>query len=86
MSDLARSPKQIGSIIRRARKKRGLSQTDLSERTGLRQGTISLIETGNPAARIETLLAILAALDLDFRIGTREAGTSSADDLEDLLR
>lgn len=86
MSDLARSPKQIGSIIRRTRKKRGLSQTDLSERTGLRQGTISLIETGNPAARIETLLAILAALDLDFRIGAREAGTSSADDLEDLLR
>lgn len=85
MSDLARSPKQIGSIIRRARKKRGLSQTDLSERTGLRQGTISLIETGNPAARIETLLAILAALDLDFRIGAREAGTPPADDLEDLL-
>lgn len=85
MSDLARSPKQIGSIIRRARKKRGLSQTELSERTGLRQGTISLIETGNPAARIETLLAILAALDLDFRISTREPGPSHADGLEDLF-
>lgn len=85
MSDLARSPKQIGSIIRRVRKKRGLSQTELSERTGLRQGTISLIETGNPAARIETLLTVLAALDLDFRIGAREAGPSEADDLEDLF-
>lgn len=85
MSDLARSPKQIGNIIRRARKKRGLSQTELSERTGLRQGTISLIETGNPAARIETLLAILAALDLDFRISAREPGPSHADDLEDLF-
>lgn len=85
MSDLARSPKQIGNIIRRARKKRGLSQTELSERTGLRQGTISLIETGNPAARIETLLAILAALDLDFRIGAREVSTSHTDDLDDLF-
>ncbi|WP_067218675.1 helix-turn-helix domain-containing protein [Stappia indica] len=85
MSDLARSPKQIGSIIRRVRKKRGLSQMELSERTGLRQGTISLIETGNPAARIETLLAILAALDLDFRISTREPGPSHTDDLEDLF-
>ncbi|MCC4245400.1 helix-turn-helix domain-containing protein [Stappia indica] len=85
MSDLARSPKQIGSIIRRVRKKRGLSQMELSERTGLRQGTISLIETGNPAARIETLLAILAALDLDFRISAREPGPSHTDDLEDLF-
>ena len=53
---------------------------------GREAATPQFIETGNPAARIETLLAILAALDLDFRIGAREAGTSSADDLEDLLR
>ena len=71
MSDLARDPKQIGNLIRRARKKRALSQKALGGKAGLRQETISLIENGNPSAKIETLLAILAALDLEFQIASR---------------
>jgi len=71
MSDLARDPKQIGNLIRRARKKRALSQKALGDKAGLRQETISLIENGNPAAKIETLLAVLAALDLEFQIASR---------------
>ena len=47
MTGLARNPKQIGALIRRARKKRALSQKDLGDKAGLRQETISLIETGN---------------------------------------
>ena len=74
MNNLARDPKQIGNIIRRARKKRTLSQKELGDQTGLRQETISLIENGNPAARIETLLAVLAALDLEFQIAVRSKG------------
>ena len=74
MNDLARDPKQIGNIIRRARKKRTLSQKELGDRTGLRQETISLIENGNPAARIKTLLTVLAALDLEFQIAARSKG------------
>ena len=83
MTDLARTPQQIGNIIRRARKKRGLSQTRLGEQAGLRQETISLIETGNPAAKLETILAVLAALDLEFRIDARSKGTAA--DIEDLF-
>ncbi len=71
MSELARSPEQLGNTIRRARKKRGMSQSELGEKAGLRQETISLIENGNPAAKLETILAVLAALDLEFRIGAR---------------
>jgi HTH-type transcriptional regulator/antitoxin HipB len=71
MVDLARSPDQIGAIIRRNRKRMGLSQSELGERAGLRQETISLIETGNPATRIDTVLAILAALDLEFQVTAR---------------
>ncbi len=81
MNDLARSPKQIGTVIRRARKKHGLSQSALGAKAGLRQETISLIETGHPAARLDTLLAVLAALDLEFQIGPRSRGST----LEDLL-
>ena len=72
MADLARSPEQIGNIIRRARKKRGMSQTELGEKTGLRQGTISQIEQGHAATKLETILTILSALELELKIHTRE--------------
>ena len=71
MLDLARSPEQIGNTIRRARKKMGMTQSELSERTGLRQATISQIEKGHPAAKMETILSILSALNLEFQIGPR---------------
>lgn len=74
MSDLARTPKQIGNLIRRSRKKRGLSQTQLGEKAGLRQETISVIESGNPATKLDTILTVLAALDLEFRILPRSKG------------
>jgi HTH-type transcriptional regulator/antitoxin HipB len=74
MNDLARTPRQIGAIIQRARKKRDWSQMQLAEKSGLRQATISMIETGQTTARLETILAILAALDLEFRIGARTKG------------
>ena len=74
MSELARAPKQIGNLIRRARKGRGLSQGSLGAKAGLRQETISLIENGNSAAKIKTILAILGVLDLELRIAPRSKG------------
>ena len=74
MSDLARDPRQLGNLIRRARKRRALSQGTLGAKAGLRQETISLIENGNSAAKIETILALLAALDLELRIAPRSKG------------
>jgi HTH-type transcriptional regulator / antitoxin HipB len=81
MSALARSPKQLGTLIRRQRKRLALSQSELGERAGLRQETISLIETGNPASRLDTLLAVLAALDLELQIAAR----SQRRDVDDLI-
>ncbi|OCK53900.1 helix-turn-helix domain-containing protein [Bradyrhizobium sp. LMTR 3] len=83
MTDLARTPNQIGNLIRRTRKKWGLSQSQVGARAGLRQETISLIETGHPAAKLDTILAVLAALDLEFRIVPRTKGTAA--ELEDIF-
>lgn len=83
MTDLARTPQQIGSIVRRTRRKRGLSQTGLGDSAGLRQETISLIESGNPATKLETILAVLAALELEFQIVPRSKG--SAAEIEDIF-
>ncbi len=77
MTELARTPQQLGNLIRRARKKRHLSQTELASLAGVRQETISLIETGNPAAKLETILAVLAALGLEFRITPRSKTTAA---------
>jgi len=79
----ARTPRQIGNLIRRARKQRGWSQSQLAQRVGVRQGTISLIETGNPATKLETLLAILAALDLELQVASRLKGSRAG--IEDLF-
>ncbi|MFG6581527.1 helix-turn-helix domain-containing protein [Sulfitobacter sp. 1A13191] len=83
MSDLARTPRQIGSIIQRARKKRAWSQVKLAEQAGLRQATVSTIENGEKSAKLETILAILAVLDLELRIGQRSKGHGS--DIEELF-
>ncbi|MFN4281611.1 MAG: helix-turn-helix transcriptional regulator [Alphaproteobacteria bacterium] len=83
MEDIARTPKQIGNLIRRARKKRGWSQTELGAKAGLRQETISLIENGNPASKLETIFAVLAALDQEFRVAPRSKGQAS--DLESIF-
>lgn len=83
MANLARDPKQIGNLIRRARKRLGWSQTQLGERAGLRQETISLIEAGNPATKLNTILAVLAALDLEFQVGARSKGQAST--IEDIF-
>lgn len=79
---LARTPKQIGAAIRRQRKLLTLSQSQLGERCGLRQETISLVETGNPAIRLDTLLGVLSALDLELQIAPRSK--RDIGELEDL--
>jgi HTH-type transcriptional regulator/antitoxin HipB len=83
MTQLARTSPQLGNAIRRARRSLGLSQATLAEKTGLRQATISQIETGHPGTKIETLLAVLAALDLQLQVAARSQ--HSLQDLEDIL-
>ena len=61
----ARTAKQIGAIIRRARRNAGLTQAELGNRVGLRQATISKLEKGEPATQLSTLLDVLTALELE---------------------
>jgi HTH-type transcriptional regulator/antitoxin HipB len=79
MKTLARDARQIGNLIRNARKQQSMSQKDLGDRAGLRQETISLLENSNPAAKIETVLSVLAALNLELQIVPRSKGGYSPD-------
>lgn len=71
MDELARTPKQIGNAVRRARRTQELSQTQLAERAGLRQELVSKIESGSAGTRIEAICSLLGALDLEFTIQIR---------------
>jgi HTH-type transcriptional regulator/antitoxin HipB len=74
LRELARDPKQIGNFIRGERKRKGMSQKELASRAGLRQASISAIENGSPNTKLQTLLAVLSSLGLEFQIATRSTG------------
>lgn len=67
----ARSAQQLGQAIQSYRLKAGLTQLQLAELAGTGQKTISKIETGNPATRIETIFSVMAALSLEANIRSR---------------
>jgi HTH-type transcriptional regulator/antitoxin HipB len=78
MDQLARSPKQVGAALRRRRRALKLTQTELATQASLRQATISSAEAGEPM-QIETLLDLLAALDLELVIRPRTKGAAAND-------
>jgi HTH-type transcriptional regulator/antitoxin HipB len=80
---IARTEKQLGAIMRRARKQAGLTQGSLGERIHLRQGTISRLEAGEPAVQLHTVMEVLSALELELVVRPRSRG--SAADIEDLF-
>ena len=72
MTTIIRQSIQLGNAIRTGRKALGLTQKELADKAGLRQATISQIETGSHATKIETILRVIAMLDLDIFIGPRK--------------
>lgn len=83
MNTLARSSKQLGLLIQRHRRERGLSQTALADLAGLRQELVSKIESGQPGSRLSSIYALLAALNLEMTIQPRTK--SAADDMADIF-
>lgn len=83
MDNIARTPKQIGDAIRRQRRKIGLNQAGLGEKTNLRQATISTVESGEPGTQLRTLCDIMAALGLELVIRPRTQATPDA--IEDIF-
>ena len=83
MAELVRSPKQLGVALRRLRRTHNLTQTELAKRAGVRQGTISQVETGLETVKLTTVMDMLRALDLEIVIQPRTKGSHS--DIEDIF-
>ena len=74
---IARNEKQLGAILRRARKQAGLNQSYIGSHVRLRQGTVSRLEAGAPAIQLHTLMTVLSALHLELVVTPRRVGTPS---------
>lgn len=82
METLARIPLQLANSIRQRRRELSLTQEKLAAKVGVRQRTVSDLET-SAATRVDTLLRTLAALDLELVIRPRTK--SSHRDIERLF-
>ena len=80
MPTVIRSTKILGVSLREARRKAGLTQTDLGLKTGLRQATISNLESGE-GGTLESLFKILMALELEIELGTRSSSQTRLDEI-----
>ncbi len=78
-----RNTRQLGVAIQKERRRQGLTQTQLAERAGLRQQTISGVESGKPRSQLRVIFDIMAALDLEIQLTLRSA--KSGPDLEDIF-
>jgi len=82
MIDRARTPQQIGTALRAARRAQGLTQRELASLSGQRQELISKIESGSPGTAVSAICALLAALGLEFAVRPR---SETAPDIEDIF-
>jgi HTH-type transcriptional regulator / antitoxin HipB len=83
MDQIARTTKDLGNVLRQARKAQNLTQADLAARAGVWQRTVSNIETSASGAKIDTIFDLLAALGLELQIVPRSKMTPG--NLEDIF-
>ncbi|EEW25065.1 helix-turn-helix domain-containing protein [Rhodobacter ferrooxidans] len=83
MDQIARTTKDLGNVLRKARKARNLTQADLATLAGIWQRTVSNIETSASGAKVDTIFDLLAALDLELHIVPRSKMTPG--ELEDIF-
>ena len=59
---------KTGTLIAQARRERGLTQKELSERTGIAQADISKLENGNANPSLRTLQRLAAGMGMQVKI------------------
>ncbi|MDB5772373.1 MAG: putative transcription regulator protein [Burkholderia sp.] len=73
-----RTPEQLIPLVAAYRKHRGLSQTELAQRIGVGQQTVSQLERNPNKATVERLLRTLAALDVEIVLRDRKSASSNS--------
>lgn len=76
---MARDPRQVGLALRRARRAQKLTQSDIANKAGVTQATVSLLESGTGGVKLKTVTDVMAALGLEFVICLRRVETEPDD-------
>jgi HTH-type transcriptional regulator/antitoxin HipB len=63
--------KQLSAYLKDVRSDEGLSQSDVANKVGIRQDTVSSFELRPDSTKMETFFKLLSALDLEFEITPR---------------
>jgi HTH-type transcriptional regulator/antitoxin HipB len=71
MGKIIRNNKDLGEAIRLARKNQDLRQVDVAQKASVRQALVSDLENGATTAKLDTVIKVLAALDMDLSIVPR---------------
>jgi len=74
---LARTPKDLGLLIRDRRHALQLDQKQLAQQVGVSRQWIVEVEAGKARAEVGLVLSTLAALGLDLDVRAREPGPAS---------
>ncbi|MGB7934662.1 MAG: helix-turn-helix domain-containing protein [Gammaproteobacteria bacterium] len=68
MDKVIRNNKELGEALRQARTEKDLRQVDIARKAGVRQALVSDLENGATTAKLDTVLKLLAALDMDLSV------------------
>lgn len=77
MQYVARTPAQLGDVLKGFRRSRKMTQEAAGQRVGLPQNVVSIIETRTDSVSVERLFTLLSALGLELVIRDREADSAS---------
>lgn len=78
MDYVARTPQQLGQVLKSCRQRRKLTQGAVGSKVGVRQSQISVIEAHRAKATVETLYKVLSGLGLELVVRDIDAADSSA--------
>jgi HTH-type transcriptional regulator / antitoxin HipB len=74
MDYVARTPAQLGPILRSIRNELGLTQQDAGAKVGLKQSTVSAIESDSSRTSVDSLYKLLSALGLELVVRDKSSG------------
>ena len=59
---------KLAIALSNARKAQGLTQKELSDKTGIKQPVISRFERGDTMSQIDTLIKLVAAMNMEMQV------------------
>lgn len=68
----------LAAEVRARRGQLGLTQQDLADMAGVSERFVRFVEQGKPSIQLDSLLAVLDALGLELRLGTRTSHAARA--------